>query len=108
MTNPMGELTVTVGGKEYNLRLTMRSIAVLQQEYGQELAPVLGLAPGALPDFGVCLRVVDLALRKHHPDLEGDVADDILTQDMTIFGRLIQAAFPQPEPARPGKPRAAR
>lgn len=95
MAKMLGEVNVSVGGESYCLRLTMRGIAALQDEYGQNLEPILGIKEGELPHFGVCLRVVELALHRHHPDAGPEVADDILTQDMGIFGELMQAAFPQ-------------
>jgi hypothetical protein len=108
MAKMLGEVDVTVGGKEYCLRLTMRGIAALQDEYGQGLEPILNIKAGELPHFGVCLRVVELALKRHHPEATADDADDILTQDMTIFGKVIEAAFPVPEEDdAPGKKKAA-
>lgn len=108
MAKILGEVDVTVGGKEYCLRLTMRGIATLQDEFGQGLEPILNIKPGELPHFGVCLRVVELALKRHHPDATADDADDILTQDMAIFGKVIEAAFPvAEEQAKPGKKKAA-
>ena len=97
MAKMLGDVNVSVGGQEYCLRLTMRGIATLQDEFGQNLEPILALQPGELPHFGVCLRVVELALKRYHPDAGPDVADDILTQDMTIFGTILEAAFPQSE-----------
>jgi hypothetical protein len=95
MAKMLGDVTVSVGGEEYRLRLTMRGIATLQDEFGKNLDPILNLQPGDLPHFGVCIRVVELALKRYHPDASPDVADDILTQDMGIFGQLLEAAFPQ-------------
>lgn len=97
MAKMLGEIDVNVGGESYCLRLTMRGIATLQDEYGKNLEPILALKKNELPHFGICLRVVELALHRHHPDAGPDVADDILTQDMTIFGTLLEAAFPQAE-----------
>lgn len=108
MAKALGEIDFDLDGETYCLRLTMRGIATLQDEYGQDLAPILDLKPNQLPHFGVCLRVVELALAKHHPDAGAETADDILSDDMGIFGRIIAAAFPTPEPeAKPGKKKAA-
>jgi len=97
MAKMLGEVNVSVGNDRYCLRLTMRGIAALQDEYGQNLDPILNIKEGELPHFGVCLRVVELALHRYHPEAGPDVADDILTQDMAIFGQLLEAAFPQAE-----------
>jgi hypothetical protein len=112
MAVAFGEVDVEHGGKTYTLRLTMRGVAALQDEFGQNLDPILSLKSGQLPHFGVCLRVVELALQKHHPDATKDLADDILSDDMGVFARVIAAAFPQPDAAasggaEPGKRTAA-
>jgi hypothetical protein len=97
MAKMLGDLTVSVGGQEYCLRLTMRGIATLQDEFGQNLEPILNVKAGQLPHFGVCLRVVELALKRYHPEAGPEVADDILSEDMMIFGRLLDTAFPAVE-----------
>lgn len=112
MAVAFGEIDVDHNGKVYSLRLTMRGLASLQDEFGHNLDPILSLKPGQLPHFGVCLRVVELALQKHHPDATKDLADDILSDDMGVFARVIAAAFPQPEATaanepKPGKRTAA-
>lgn len=109
MAKAIGEVIISAGGKEYTLRLTMRSLAILQDEFGQDLAPIIGLKPGQMPHFGICLRMVELALQKHHADVASPVlADDILTGDMAVVGRLIEAAFPDASAGdQTGKPVAA-
>lgn len=100
---------VRVGDAEYCLRLTMRSLAILQEEYGQtSLLQLFGGEKGELPNFGACLRMIELALRKHHPDAGPDVADEIFTGDQTVVGRIIGAAFPDAEVGAGGKGKAAR
>jgi hypothetical protein len=95
MSQIMGEInTTTPDGTHYRLWLTMRAVATLQDEFGQDLAPIVNLREGDLPHFGACLRVVELALKRHHPDAGPDIADDLFSADPTLFGRLIQAAFP--------------
>ena len=103
----LGEITASLGDRDYVLRLTMRSLAALQDEFGQELKPIMGLAEGELPSFKACLRLVELALQKHHPDAGPDVADDILTAEMDIIARLIEAAFPDAGAKSEGKQKAA-
>jgi len=94
MAQVMGELDATVGDVTYRLRLTMRGIAQLQDEYGLDLEPILGIKEGHMPNFGACLRVVEIALQRYHADAGVDAADDILSADMSVFGRLISVAFP--------------
>jgi hypothetical protein len=106
MAKAVGEVIAKVGGQEYCLRLTMRSLATLQDEYGQALAPITAVKPGEIPQFGVCLRMIELALKKHHPEADASVADDIFTDDMEIIGRLLAATFPDIEDKSGGKPKA--
>ncbi|RWR31355.1 hypothetical protein D2T31_04980 [Sinirhodobacter populi] len=109
-----GEFSHTVGGKTYRLALGLRGIAVLQQELGKDLAP-LQIEDGDHADFNVLLRVVEVALQRHHPDAGPEVAEEILASDLSIWARLVAAAFPDaPEGTdtakggRTGKPKARR
>jgi hypothetical protein len=103
MAHPTGEVDVQHNGKTYTLHLTMRGVAQLQKEFGQNLGPILEVKPGEMPDFDVLLRVIEIALHKRHRDEEGDLADEILSADMGVFARVIAAAFPQPDAAAPSE-----
>lgn len=101
MAKAMGETLVKVAGREYRLRLTMRSLAVLQDEFGVDLLPILEMDKGGIPDMRFCLRLIELALQKHHgEEATPDLADDILSEDMEILGSVIAAAFPDPAPEK--------
>ncbi|SCY61525.1 hypothetical protein [Paracoccus tibetensis] len=95
-----GEVVVTARGETYRLCLGMIGLAQLQKEYGQHLGPItdLDLKEGELPDFSVMVRVVDLALDRYHPEHDKWVADDILREDLSTFLRLVEGAFPEPDP----------
>lgn len=99
MNEITGEVTVKVAGETYRLHLGMIGIAELQKEYGQHLEPItnMDLEEGQLPDFGVMIRVVDLALDRHHPKHDKYLADDILRADPSVFITLMDAAFPKPD-----------
>lgn len=99
MAQITGEITATLAGTTYQLCLGMRGIAKLQQEYGQQLDPITKLDPETeeLPDFGVMLRIMELALERHHPDADAWIADDLIRQDAAVVFRLIEAAFPSAE-----------
>lgn len=107
MARAIGEIDVVSGGKTYCLRLTMKSLAVLQDEFGQDLGGIMNMKAGALPNLKLCLRMIELGLQKHHPDASADLADEIATADMSVIGRLISAAFPDAEVQDGGKPKAA-
>jgi hypothetical protein len=101
MASILGELEVTHGGATYRLRLTMRGIATLQDEFGNDIGGILDMSEGGIPNMNICLRVVELALKRFHPDADADLADDILSDDMSIFGKLIAAAFPSAAEVQP-------
>lgn len=108
MASVVGELVVNVGGKEYTLRLGFRELGKLQDEFGQDLAPFMQAhEEGLVPNFNAVVRLVEVSLSRYHPDAGPDVADDILASEMSIFGKLMAAAFPAPEePQKPQKPAA--
>ncbi|RJL13690.1 hypothetical protein [Paracoccus siganidrum] len=107
-----GEITASFEGREYRLMLGLRGIARLQEEYGKELTPLMEMSEGnSIPDMNVLLRVVDIALMRHHDDVGEDVAEGLLMQDMDLPGKLLAAAFPTVEDAGgngKGKRRAGR
>jgi hypothetical protein len=108
MASIVGEVAVKADGKTWTQRLSLRGLATLQDEYGTDLQQIIGIEAGAIPHFGAILRVIELALKKHHPEATPDDAEAILTADLSVFGRVIEAAFPAAEVNdAPGKRAAA-
>lgn len=105
-----GEIEVGHEGKLYRLRLTFGVMATLQERYGREnMARIFGSDDG-MPDFGACIALVELSLKRHHPDADAQLADDMVTTDPDIIRRLQEAAFPDQSEAGKapaGKPQAA-
>lgn len=111
MASFTGEVIAKLGDEEYCLALGLRGVAKLQEQYGANLDPIhnLGQEEGELPDFSVLLRIVDVALERHHPDAPGDVAEMLLAADMALPGKLLTAAFPEQKGAgKAGKGKARR
>lgn len=111
MSQITGEITVRHEGRDYRLRMSMRVLATLQQEFGERSLEDL-FRSGGTPNFAACLRLVELSLHKDHRAEAGDLADDLMTADPGIVGRLVEAAFPDATgagdgEARPGKRKAA-
>ena len=106
MADVTGVLRADHDGKTYDLRLTMGGIAELQGRFGNDLD---GLLSGgeAIPNFGVLLAVVEVALVRGggvSSAKASALADDLLTADSSLAGRLIKAAFPDASPgSAPGK-----
>ncbi|ABN75749.1 hypothetical protein Rsph17029_0636 [Rhodobacter sphaeroides ATCC 17029] len=99
-----------VGGRAVTLHLGMRGLGKLQDEFGQQLEPILGaFEEQRLPHFGAIVRVVEVALERHHPEAGSDLADDIVAEHPQVFAQLLEAAFPDQSstPAGSGKKRKA-
>jgi hypothetical protein len=111
MENPTGVVLESFGGKDYRLKLTMRGIAELQKKYGKSIGGLLDGTAGDIPDFNPLIDLVSLALQrgeKMKPEDADEIADNMLTADKEIIGRIIAAAFPEAVPGKKTKgPRAA-
>lgn len=97
MTDVTGTLHHAFGGKSYNLRLTWGVLAQLQGEHGDDFLGQLEVVEGKLPPFALMIDIVAKALAKGEkiPEAEAvDLADDMLTADHDLIGKLMAAAFP--------------
>lgn len=110
-----GEVAVTHGGQEYRLFLGMRGIGKLQEEFGKDLAPFMGLEDDgddkAIPEMTPLLRVIEVSLARYHPEADPYLADALLAADLGLPGKLIAAAIPGAEREAPpagGRATAAR
>jgi hypothetical protein len=92
MADITGSLTVEHGGRSYSLRLTMRGLASLQAEFGNSLGGMLDGEANAIPNFALLLRIVEVALG--NVDDKEQVADALLSDDVTIVERIMAASFP--------------
>lgn len=116
MAKVVGDLSVKAGGKDYVLHLGFRALGTLQDELGRDLAPIMSaFEEGGLPNFGVLVRVIEVALVRYHPGVGPEVADAVLAENPTCFADLLVTAFPdaaaeagtEGAPARAGKKRRA-
>lgn len=96
MTDVTGTLHHSYGGKEFILRLTWGVLAKLQAKHGENFLDRLNAIDGKLPPFGLMLDIVSESLVKGGSDAESapELADDMLTADPGLIGRLMAAAFP--------------
>lgn len=101
-----GEIGATLGNTSYRLILGLRGIAQLQREYGNGLQGIMGSPPqeggeegAALPDFNAYMDVVKVSLQRFHSQAADDldIVEGLLSQDWSLPGRLIAAAFPDAE-----------
>ena len=103
MTKKMGELTVKHEGKEYRLCLTNMAIGTLQDEYGNNLE-ILNINSAKAPNMGVLVRVIQVALMRHHKEeATVELSDDLLGHDRSAFADLIKVSFPDPKAPTTGK-----
>jgi hypothetical protein len=115
MADVTGTVRVTHDGAEYTLRLTMRGFAKLQAEFGRDLGGLLTKQQTeTIPDYNTVLRIVEVALETGMPKLEPDrvvaIADELVTADQSLFGRVFEGAFPEAAAAASGnakRPKAA-
>ena len=108
MADVTGTVHVDHGGKRFALRLTMRALAELQAEFGQDLGGISSQGEAAFPNMAPLLRMIELALIKGQPEMSPetarDLADDMLTRDIGLVQKVLAAAFPSvPGAARPPK-----
>src|SRR5699024_9386171 len=100
MSDPTGTIREECGGKTYELRLTMRSLATLQSQHGNNVAGLLDGTAGSVPNFAALLDLVSLALQngsKISAEDADEIADTMVTRDTDVVARVIQAAFPDAE-----------
>uniref|UniRef100_UPI0040482988 hypothetical protein n=1 Tax=Yoonia sp. TaxID=2212373 RepID=UPI0040482988 len=108
MVDPTGTIHEDFQGKSYDLRLTTRGIATLQDKYGNNVAGLLDGTAGDLPKFGALLDLVSVSLQKGSKisvEEADEIADEMLTHDTEIVGRIISAAFPEEKSGNVKKPK---
>lgn len=110
-------------GKTWRLHLGMSILAELQEQHGEALEAALSPQQGKLPNLRMMHEIFLAALRRHHSaeidkPIDGGtgtagrwIVDDIISENLDAFGKLLTAAFPAPgaeeTPAAPGKIQAA-
>lgn len=97
MADVTGTLHHEYGGKTYTLRLTWGVLGALQAKHGDDFLERLDVPNGKLPPFNLLIDVAAMALAKGEKMAEDearDLADDIITSDPEVIGRLMTAAFP--------------
>lgn len=96
----MADVTGTVyaehNGARYPLRLTMRSIGVLQHEFGKDVIARIQQGNIANIEFDIFVRAIELSLANCNPSMDpkevAKVTDDIGTID--LFTALFEGLFP--------------
>lgn len=108
MADVTGTIREEFGGKVYDLRLTMRGLARLQERHGDNIGGLLDGTVGEVPSFNLFLDIVSEALQtgSKTPAAEADdLADELLTANVKLIDRVFLALFPNAsiEGAAPGK-----
>lgn len=114
MADVTGALHHEFGDTTYCLRLTLGGIAKLQGKHGNDIGGLLSGKfdapegePAPIPPFDIMIEMIAAALVKGEKlpeDQALDLADDMLTEDQALAGRLMEAAFPAM--AKPGNGQA--
>ncbi|KFI24325.1 hypothetical protein [Paenirhodobacter enshiensis] len=97
MADVTGTLHREFGGKTYALRLTMRDIATLQGDYGDDLGGWLSETPPRILNFGFAVDVISLAVSRGSKIAErreaDEIADELFTADRELFTAVMSATF---------------
>jgi hypothetical protein len=105
-----GEVRAEHGGRTYTLRFTALGLGRLQEEFGSSLGGLLdGTAKESvlmLPMVGIIREALRKGERMPHDEAQ-ELADDMLTADMDLAVRVLNAAFPPPKPGKSAGRRAA-
>lgn len=116
MADVTGTLRHDYEGKTYSLRLTCLGLAKLQDIYGSDLGGLLsgrfdGEGATEIPPFRLMVDVVATALEKGEKmgaDEALDLADEMVTADKPLMGRVLATAFPEAQPGNAPAPKAKR
>lgn len=109
MADVTGALHHEFGGRTYCLRLTMAGLGRVQDRHGNDLGGLLSDDASAVPPFSVLVLLVAVALEKGErigADDAADLADEMMTADPGLSGRLLHAAFPGMFKGGPGNAKA--
>jgi hypothetical protein len=114
MTNPeRGEATLTIGGREYTLKLSMNACVALERRLKKSIGDILAEA-GRL-NFEAIRLAVWLLLQKHHSadfkteEAAGTLMDEAggISMFFTALQQLQEANRPEGESGEPGNPPTA-
>jgi hypothetical protein len=89
-----GEVTAKVEGKVYTLRADMNFMRRVEEIFDKPAMDVFEEIDKK-NSIRAIIQVIHCALAKYHPDATMDEAGDIASEDMTVLGRLLEAASPQ-------------
>lgn len=105
-----GEITVAHGGETYTLRCDFNAMCDFEEATGQDaLAAFQAMEQGG-GSIRLLRAMLHACLRRNHPEATVELAGDILSEDVEVVVRLIQASAPdQPAGAEAagGKQKAA-
>ncbi|MCL4065343.1 hypothetical protein M3484_01970 [Pseudomonas sp. GX19020] len=113
MADVTGALHHDFRGKSYTLRMTMRGLAQMQEKHGNDLGGLLseGGDKSAVPPLAPALDLISIALQRGEGlDAEeaDNLADEMMTADRNLGGRVLAAAFPDVKAAQEAAPGNAR
>jgi hypothetical protein len=89
-----GELSLEHGGRSLRLVFDFNAICALEEETGRGVMDMMADFDGDKMSFIDMRRIVHVSLRRHHPEATVEDAGDILSDDIDVLTRLLEAAFP--------------
>lgn len=94
MTNRFrGETTATVDGRTFKLRLDFDALAAFETATDKNALACLAEIEGGQARAADIIAMVRAAMQRHHPDDTG-LAGDLLSEDVTVLRRLLEACAP--------------
>lgn len=95
-----GQISFTYEGKDYTVVHDMNAIAEIEEHANTSWQLIMGRFENGLQRIADLRRVLYFGLLPNHPEVTLEMAGDMLLAEEDIVGRLFEAAYPQPEPAK--------
>lgn len=112
--NIKGEITVSVGGKDWVIVCDFNALADYEDRTGDKAFDLLAEMDQAFPSVSKMRHLMLSCLKEHHPDATLQDAGHVMLADKEALERAFDQAFPKPEPqeaegseAAPGEATAA-
>lgn len=94
MSRFLGEITVSVDGKEIVLRADLNAMCIFQEETGFDALSAMEELESGNVDFLKMRSLTRACMVRHQPDATVQDAGDVISSDLDVLARLFAAASP--------------
>lgn len=91
-----GEVSVPFNGKSLTLVMDYNAMADFEDLTGKNSITTFEKAETGEASISDMRAILFCAMRRHHPESTLEDAGDLLSEDITALGRLMQACAPEP------------